>query len=285
MVASLGRGHRRLPRADAVPGAALRRARRSGRSIDLTVIYAARDGCRPDVDGRAAPPCRLPARCRRAGRERASSATTTPSRRASSGRLAHARPDCVVVSGWSTFASQAAIAWCRVRRVPYLLIVESHDDGPRAGLAPSAVKETVVPPIVRGAAGVLVTGTLARRSMLARGARPERVRVFANTIDVERVAGARDGARPSAGGAACGLWPRGGRDRRPCVARRAPEKGIDTLEESVRLADGSLASSSSVTCRTTAWSRRTWPPTSSRSCRGTSPGAWSSTRPPPAGCR
>jgi hypothetical protein len=48
------------------------------------------------------------------------------------------------------------------------------------------VKGTVVPPIVERAAGLLVTGTLARDSMIARGAHSVRVRVFANTIDVER---------------------------------------------------------------------------------------------------
>ncbi len=154
--------------------------------------------------------------------------------------LSHARPDCVVVSGWSLFASQAAIAWCRVRRVPYLLMVESHDDGPRAAWR-RTVKDTVVPPIVRGAAGVLVTGTLARRSMLERGARPERVRVFANTIDVEawraratELAPRREELRAGFGLAADEIAVL-------CVSRRAPEKGIDTLEESVRLADGQFA--------------------------------------------
>ena len=153
--------------------------------------------------------------------------------------LSDARPECVAVSGWSTFASQAALAWCRVRHVPYLLIVESHDEGPRAGWR-EAVKRPLVPQIVRGAAGVLVTGTLARRSMLARGARLERVRVFANTIDVEawqaraaELARRRDDLR-----AAFGLKP----DDVAVlsVARRAPEKGLDTLEEAVHAADGAL---------------------------------------------
>jgi glycosyltransferase involved in cell wall biosynthesis len=98
--------------------------------------------------------------------------------------LGSARPDVVVVSGWSTFAAQAAIAWSRARGVPYVLVVESHDEGPRAGWR-RTVKGAVVPRIVGEASGALVTGTLARRSMVARGAAPERVRVFANTIDVE----------------------------------------------------------------------------------------------------
>ena len=39
--------------------------------------------------------------------------------------LDRVRPDVVVVSGWSTFAAQGAIAWCRFRKVPYVLVVES----------------------------------------------------------------------------------------------------------------------------------------------------------------
>jgi glycosyltransferase involved in cell wall biosynthesis len=99
--------------------------------------------------------------------------------------LRAAQPNVVVVSGWSTFASQAAIAWCRAKRIPYVLLVESHDLGPRAGWR-RAVKGAVVPRIVRGAASVLVVGSAARESVIARGATPERVRVFANTIDVPR---------------------------------------------------------------------------------------------------
>ncbi|MCS7007508.1 MAG: glycosyltransferase, partial [Gaiellaceae bacterium] len=68
-------------------------------------------------------------------------------------------PDVVVVSGWSTFACQAAILWCRRQEVPYVLHVESHDAGPRAGWR-RAVKDAVVPHVVRGAAWVLVAGTL-----------------------------------------------------------------------------------------------------------------------------
>src|SRR5207244_2843914 len=46
--------------------------------------------------------------------------------------LRRARPDVVVVSGWSTFASQAAIGWCRAHSIPYVLLVESHDLGRRS---------------------------------------------------------------------------------------------------------------------------------------------------------
>jgi glycosyltransferase involved in cell wall biosynthesis len=149
--------------------------------------------------------------------------------------LRAARPDCVVVSGWSTFASQAAIAWCRVRKVPFLLLVESHDAGPRAGWR-RTVKGAVVPRILRRAAGVLVTGTLARESMIAHGARPERIRVFANTIDVdewsERVGRLAD--RRAELRAGLGL---GEEDVTVLsVARLSSEKGHDTLLRAVAAA-------------------------------------------------
>jgi len=142
--------------------------------------------------------------------------------------LVRARPDVVVVSGWSTFASQAAVVWCRLRRVPYVLLVESHDRGPRAGWR-RAIKGAVVPRVVRPAAGVLTVGSLSRDSMLARGARPDRVGTFANTIDVasfgehaDRLAGHRSELR-----AGFGLEPE--EVAVLCVARLAPEKGLDTL--------------------------------------------------------
>jgi glycosyltransferase involved in cell wall biosynthesis len=146
--------------------------------------------------------------------------------------LGHARPDVAVVSGWSTFASQAAIAWCRAHRIPYLLVVESHDSGPRRGWR-RRVKGTVVPRVVRGSAGALVTGTLARQSMVARGAPPERVRIFANTIDVEEfgersaeLADRRPGLREGLGAGSDDVVV-------VSVARLAPEKGLDVLVHAV----------------------------------------------------
>ncbi|MGI8478242.1 MAG: glycosyltransferase [Gaiellaceae bacterium] len=147
-----------------------------------------------------------------------------------------ARPEVVVVSGWSTFAAQAAIVWCRLRHVPYVLVVESHDEGPRPGWR-RKVKEAVVPRVVVGASGALVTGTLARRSMVARGAQPARVRVFANTIDVEgfgeqadRLAGRRIELREELGAGSDDVIVLS-------VARLAPEKGLDVLIHAVAEAD------------------------------------------------
>jgi glycosyltransferase involved in cell wall biosynthesis len=144
------------------------------------------------------------------------------------GALAESDPEVVVVSGWSTFASQAAVAWCGRQHVPYVLLVESNEREARAGWR-RAVKGAVVPRTVRHAAEVFVVGTLARESMLARGVEPDRISIFADTIDAgwfgaesERLAPRRDELR-----AEVGLGP----DDVAVlsVARLAPEKGHDTL--------------------------------------------------------
>ncbi len=93
-------------------------------------------------------------------------------------------PDVVVVSGWRALASQAAIAWCRLARVPYVLVVEGPGEDAGGGWR-HVLDGAVLTPVVQHARGVLVTGTLARRTALERGASPELVRVFADTIDVE----------------------------------------------------------------------------------------------------
>jgi glycosyltransferase involved in cell wall biosynthesis/GT2 family glycosyltransferase len=133
--------------------------------------------------------------------------------------LHESRPDVVVVSGWSTFAAQSAIAWCRLRGVPYVLHVESHDLERRAAWR-RAVKGAVVPRLVQGAASVLTVGTAARESLLARGARADRTRTFANTIDVpawiER-ADRLDRQQPDDDLVVL------------CVARLVPDKGVGIL--------------------------------------------------------
>jgi len=149
--------------------------------------------------------------------------------------LREATPDCVVVSGWSTFASQAAIGWCRARRVPYVLLVESHDAGPKPGWR-RRVKETVVPSVVKGAASVLVTGSLARESMKALGAAPDRIRVFANTIDVERYGELADRLAAGRPGLRAAIGLDSVDTEIVTVARLAPEKGIDVLLRAADLA-------------------------------------------------
>ncbi len=137
--------------------------------------------------------------------------------------LNRSRPDVVVVSGWSTFASQAAVGWSRARRVPYVLHVESHDLDPRPRWR-RRIKDAVATPVIRGAASVLAVGSAARDSVLARGA--SRVRIFANTIDVERWIERAESLPREAHGGTVVL----------SVGRDVPEKGFDVLRAACKLA-------------------------------------------------
>jgi glycosyltransferase involved in cell wall biosynthesis len=131
------------------------------------------------------------------------------------------RPDVVVASGWSTFASQATLAWCRARRVPYVLQVESHDLDPRPRWR-RVVKTAVATRAIRGAASVLAVGSAARESALARGA--EQVRIFANTIEVARwIERAQTLPRSEHDGILV-----------LSVGRPVPEKGFDVLAAACR---------------------------------------------------
>src|SRR6266545_2368791 len=148
--------------------------------------------------------------------------------------LARVRPDVVVVSGWSTFASQAAVVWSRARRVPVVLLVESHDFGPRAAWR-RRVKWAIVPTFVRAAETFLAVGSLARDSLVSYGAPPPRVRVFANTVDIEawhrranRLRERRADLRGAIGAGEEEVLVLS-------VGRLVPEKGLDTLVRAVAL--------------------------------------------------
>ena len=112
--------------------------------------------------------------------------------------------------------------------VPYVLLVESNERDARPGWR-RTVKGAVVPPIVGGAAEVLVVGSLARESMRARGVPDDRISVVANTIDVARLAEAANALAPRRDT----LRAEAGIDADDVVvlsvARLAPEKGLDTL--------------------------------------------------------
>lgn len=97
--------------------------------------------------------------------------------------LARGRYDALVVGGYSVFAEQAAIAYARLRRVPYLLHNESHDLSPRAGWKRS-LKRVLLPPLVSHAAAGLAVGSAAARYLASYGLDPGRIRIVPNTIDV-----------------------------------------------------------------------------------------------------
>jgi glycosyltransferase involved in cell wall biosynthesis len=155
--------------------------------------------------------------------------------------LRGARPEVVVVNGWSTFPCQAAIAWSRAHGVPYLLLASSHDAAGRPRWR-RALRRPVVPPIARGAWGAFALGTLSRESLAANGVPRERIRLFANTVDVAAVGEAADrlAARRPELRAELGLEAE---DVAVLSAGRlVPEKGFQTLVRAVaEAADPRLA--------------------------------------------
>jgi glycosyltransferase involved in cell wall biosynthesis len=109
--------------------------------------------------------------------------------------LERERFDVLVIGGWSLMAPQLAIVWARRRRIPYLIVSENHLREPRPAWV-RAVKSLVLRRVVPQASGLLVTGSLAREHALHYGARPDRITVFPNTVDIPAYRAAAERLRP-----------------------------------------------------------------------------------------
>jgi glycosyltransferase involved in cell wall biosynthesis len=147
------------------------------------------------------------------------------------------RFDVLVIGGWSLLATQLAIVWARVHRVPYLVISENHFRERRPAWI-RAVKSLVLRHVIPQADGHLVTGALAIEHAVHYGAARDSITIFPNTIDVtayraaaERLSGRRDAVRAGLGIA---------RDAVVVlqVSRLIPQKGPDELVEAVARAHG-----------------------------------------------
>jgi glycosyltransferase involved in cell wall biosynthesis len=139
------------------------------------------------------------------------------------GELRRFRPDAVAVGGWNQPAFWLALAYCRARRIPLLVWIESTARDARSEARPLALARKAM---VRGAAGAFVPGTASAE--YARGLGVERVEVAPNAVDAsifERAAVDRS-------------------NRDTCtflyVGRLDPEKGLDTLLEAFRSVPGEL---------------------------------------------
>ena len=140
------------------------------------------------------------------------------------------RFDVLVIGGWSLLATQLAIVWARLHRVPYLLISENHFRESRPGWI-TTLKRLVLPRLVRPAAGQLVTGTLAREHQLHYGARPDTITVFPNTVDVEEFGSQADELRNRRAEIRAGLGVAGDAVVVTQVSRFIPFKGPDEAIE------------------------------------------------------
>jgi glycosyltransferase involved in cell wall biosynthesis len=138
-------------------------------------------------------------------------------------QLRRFRPDAVAVGGWNQPAFWLALAYCRARRIPLLVWIESTARDTRSEARPLALARTAM---VRGASGAYVPGTAA--ADYARSLGVELVETAPNAIDTsifERAAvdrSERDG---------CTFLYAG---------RLDPEKGLDTLLEAFREVPGDL---------------------------------------------
>jgi glycosyltransferase involved in cell wall biosynthesis len=90
--------------------------------------------------------------------------------------------DLVVLSGFVQPTSLIGIAWARVRRRPYGLLIESHDLRRRSS-AKSMLRHLLVGPLVRGAAVLFPSGESAIRSLDELGARRARMMAFPHVPD------------------------------------------------------------------------------------------------------
>lgn len=108
--------------------------------------------------------------------------------------LSRRKPDVLVIGGYAVFAEQAAIAYARARRVPYVLHTESQLLQQRSAMK-RTLKRVVLPQVVGNAAAGLAVGSAAARYLEHYGLPHDRIRIFPNTIDVTRYRSAAEKAR------------------------------------------------------------------------------------------
>jgi glycosyltransferase involved in cell wall biosynthesis len=132
-------------------------------------------------------------------------------------------PDAVAVGGWNQPAFWLALAYCRARRIPLLVWIESTARDARSEAKPLALARKAM---VRGASGAFVPGRASAE--YARELGVERVEIAPNAVDASIFERA--------------VVDRSSRDTCTFLyaGRLDPEKGIDTLLEAFREVPGEL---------------------------------------------
>jgi hypothetical protein len=134
-------------------------------NVDLDVLYASRA---PGAGSSATQPLRhvhwfprslrVPLVDRFVGRDYPISWTIWRS-------LRRLRPDCTIIAGPNTFAAQAAVVWCAVRKVPFVLLV---DEGQPAPIPDRGdVRRVLRSVVARNAHGVVVPWSAGGRTAAA----------------------------------------------------------------------------------------------------------------------
>jgi hypothetical protein len=133
--------------------------------VDLDVLYASRA---PGAGSIATQPLRhvhwfprslrVPLVDRIVGREYPISWTIWRS-------LRRLRPDCTIIAGPNTFAAEAAVVWCAVRKVPFVLLVDEGEPAPIPDRG--AVRRVLRSVVARDAHGVVVPWSAGGRTAAA----------------------------------------------------------------------------------------------------------------------
>ena len=135
------------------------------------------------------------------------------------------RPDAVGVGGWNQPAFWRALAYCRARRVPLLVWVESTARDARSESRPLELAKRAM---IRGASGFFVPGRASGEYVRSFGVAEDRIALAPNAVDAQ-------------------LFGRANVDRRgreECTflyaGRLDPEKGLDVLLHAFARAPGRL---------------------------------------------
>jgi len=99
------------------------------------------------------------------------------------GKLAKAQPDVVVIAGYSEMTMQLSILYCWLRKIPYIMICESHLLKKRSPLK-KYLKGFIVKPIMKRAAANLPTGTKAKEYLIYYGGNAKNMFFFPNAPNV-----------------------------------------------------------------------------------------------------
>lgn len=142
--------------------------------------------------------------------------------------LLRTRPAALVAPGWFDPTVLLAICTARLLRIPYVIASESHARRPRSRTAP-VFRALIAGPVVRSAAAVMATGTLARDYAIGLGADPERTFIRPNACDVDAVAAAARSAREDGSAAALRRELAGDLPLVCYVGRLVAIKGVDVL--------------------------------------------------------
>ena len=126
-------------------------------------------------------------------------------------------PDAVAVGGWNQPAFWEALAYCRVRRIPVLVWVESTARDTRSEARPLRLARRAM---IAAAAGFFVPGRASAEYLQSFGVADKRIAIAPNAIDTaifgEGANTAREGRAPES----CTFL---------YVGRLDPEKGLDVL--------------------------------------------------------